>query len=109
VRGNFNQGFSNQALKKSLLIGADSKIVDFGIDGGMKLIRTTVPTNIRNCVFTKGTRWICSSGFPEIYFLFELVYERTFLTFNKSLYGYLENVDNNVCTVVNDGSKLICL
>lgn len=109
VRGNYFKIFSSQVLKKSLILGSNSKIVDFGGSSGMQIVRNTIPLNINDCTFTKGTKWICSSGNTGTFFLYDMQLERSFMAFERNLSSNLELISNEKCTTVKNGAELICL
>lgn len=109
LEGDFSNVYSSQILQKSLLVGSKSKIVNFAVGGDMRYLKDSSPSSISECLFTKGYRWICLNQSQKEVFLFDIIRERTFMTFSPNQSHILKKISSPKCALVSNSRSLLCV
>lgn len=100
--------FSSQYLKKTLITGFPTQILDFSASGTKPVVKSTIDSEILlDCVFTKSKNWICVSGRGH-YLSWDVASESPIIRYNSCANKCLSQVTNSRCTEVENGKKLLC-
>lgn len=99
--------FSSQYLKKTLLTGYPTRLLDFS-QGKNPVVRGTInPDIIIHCVYSMQSKWICVSG-KGVYFRWDMKQEKTIMTYQPVMSGLLAQVNNKRCTHLGNQTTLFC-